>query len=292
MPELAEVQKPKTIVAHNKKNQSRIEQEEAELQRLMGGDEEDTQSAVKKVQETSEDEDQETFQEPEPESAEEKSFKKRYGDLRRHMQKKEKEWEERFEQLSKTQKIMTPPTSDEDVERWVNEHPQVAAIVKSLAKREAEERMRATEAQLVDLNEARDAANRLRAESLIRKSHPDFDDLRNSDEFHNWAEEQPKWVQDALYENADDAKSVVRVIDLYKVDMGMDTKSQKRKEKDVATDIKVGKRVKVEDEDTAVQWSESKVAKLSDKDFEKYEAEITNAMRTGKFKYDMSGGAR
>ena len=36
--------------------------------------------------------------------------------------------------------------------------------------------------------------------------HPDFDEIRDGDEFHEWAEDQPKWVQDALYEN-DDAKS-------------------------------------------------------------------------------------
>ena len=38
-----------------------------------------------------------------------------------------------------------------------------------------------------------------------------------SDEFHDWVDEQPKWVQDALYENSDDPASVIRVIDLYKI---------------------------------------------------------------------------
>ena len=45
--------------------------------------------------------------------------------------------------------------------------------------------------------------------------HPDFDDIRDSDEFHEWAESQPKWVQDALYENDNDARSAARAIDLY-----------------------------------------------------------------------------
>ena len=27
------------------------------------------------------------------------------------------------------------------------------------------------------------------------KIHPDFDTIRDSDDFHNWAEEQPQWVQ-------------------------------------------------------------------------------------------------
>jgi hypothetical protein len=67
----------------------------------------------------------------------------------------------------------------------------------------------------------------VKAENVIRKSHPDFDELRDSDEFHNWAEEQPKWVRDALYENMDDPASVIRVIDLYKVDNGYDTSAKK-----------------------------------------------------------------
>ena len=64
----------------------------------------------------------------------------------------------------------------------------------------------------------------------IRETHPDFDTLRKADEFHDWAEAQPKWVQDAIYENADDPASVVRVIDLYKVDKGL-TKTAKKASK-------------------------------------------------------------
>ena len=30
---------------------------------------------------------------------------------------------------------------------------------------------------------------------LYVKNHEDFDDLRASDEFHSWADEQPKWVK-------------------------------------------------------------------------------------------------
>ncbi len=40
-------------------------------------------------------------------------------------------------------------------------------------------------------------ANRVKSENKIRKSHSDFDELREADEFHDWADEQPKWVKDA-----------------------------------------------------------------------------------------------
>lgn len=290
MPELAEVQKVNTVGAMDKgytsKNQARIQKEEEELQKLLSPD------PKEEVQETSKEEGEEEEVSEEKLSAEEKSFKKRYGDLRRHMQKKEKEWEDRFEELKKGSKSLTPPTSEADVEKWVKDHPQVASIVRALAKKEAEERIRDTEAHLLDIREAEEQAQRLRAEAAIQKAHPDFNDLKNSDEFHVWAEEQPKWVQDALYENADDARSVIRVIDLYKVDKGIDTKSQKRRERDAATEVKTGSRVRVEEDETSNYWTESRVHKLSDKDYEKHEPEILEAMRTGKFKYDISGGAR
>ena len=62
------------------------------------------------------------------------------------------------------------------------------------------------------------ANGKLVAEAELMALHPDFDKIRESDEFHDWAEEQPKWVQDALYDNDNDARSAARAIDLYKVD--------------------------------------------------------------------------
>jgi len=148
------------------------------------------------------------------------------------------------------------------------------------------------EADWKNFNEAKEENLRMQAETVIRNAHSDFDELKNSDAFHAWADEQPKWVQDALYENADDPKSVIRVIDLYKVDKGIDKKSKKMAEKEAASAVKAKSRVAVEDDDTAKMWSESQVSKLSDRDYEKYEAEIMEAMRTGNFRYDISGGAR
>ncbi len=53
-----------------------------------------------------------------------------------------------------------------------------------------------------------------KAEAELMKIHPDFAEIRDSDDFHDWADEQPKWVQDALYENSEDARSAARAIDL------------------------------------------------------------------------------
>jgi len=227
-------------------------------------------------------------------TAEEKSFKKRYGDLRRHMQEKEKEWNERLETLEKrkAKDNIVPPKSDEDIEAWAKQYPDVAGIVEKIASKKAKEMFSKAESRLQELDEAHNEALRMKAENIIRKSHDDFDELRQSDEFHNWAEEQPKWVKDALYENMDDPASVIRVIDLYKVDNGMTPAAKRDNRKAAASSVTKGSRTSIDAKGTSGQIKESDVAKMSDKEFEKRQDEINEAMRSGKFVYDVSGAAR
>ena len=148
------------------------------------------------------------------------------------------------------------------------------------------------EDRLSRLDELQYETERKSAEAKIREAHPTFDTLRQSDEFHNWADEQPKWVKDALYENMDDPASVVRVIDLYKIDNGMTVAAKKKSKKAAASTVAKGTRTSVDAEGVQGQIKESDVAKMSNKEFEEMQDKINEAMRTGKFVYDMSGSAR
>ena len=148
------------------------------------------------------------------------------------------------------------------------------------------------DAKLKELDKVQTEAQRVKAENTIRKSHEDFDDLRASEEFHSWADEQPKWVQDALYENSDDPASVVRVIDLYKVDKGLTKTAKKAKAKDAASTVTKRSKTEIDVEDANDVIRESEVAKMSDKEFEANSDDINKAIRSGKFVYDISGKAR
>jgi len=227
-------------------------------------------------------------------SREEKSFKKRYGDLRRHMADKEKEWQDQFNNLEARMKgeAIIPPKSDEDIEAWAKQYPDVAGIVETIAAKKAEEMFSKADSRLKKLDEIQDTATRKTAEATIIESHPDFLKLKESDEFHDWAEEQPKWVQDAVYENADDARSVVRVIDLYKIDKGLTKQAKKANTKAAASMVSRTSKTKVDADDVDGQIRESDVAKMSAKDFEDNMDDINKAMRNGKFVYDISGNAR
>ena len=318
MPEMMTMESPKKAgfvdrSFNNQQRKKRMEEEEKEIARLeaeargeeyveesepSGESTEDTQ--VQAASDTQQEE--QASQEGEAQeddataglSAEEKSFKKRYGDLRRHMQEKEKEWNERLESLEKrkTKDNIVPPKSDEDIEEWAKQYPDVAGIVEKIASEKAREMFSKAEERLKELDEAHNEALRMKAENVIRKSHDDFDELRQSEEFHNWAEAQPKWVKDALYENMDDPASVIRVIDLYKVDNGLTTAAKRDTRKAAASSVTKGTRTSIDTKGVSGQIKESDVAKMSAKEFEARQDEIQAAMSSGKFVYDMSGAAR
>ena len=284
---MAEEVKPEKKVAFaNRKytNEEKRKKEEEELEQMM-------KEQRGEAEETAEPE------EAEPTNAEEKTFKKRYSDLRRHQQKQAEELKKEIDDLKRqlsvaTQKEMKLPKSDEDIEEWAAEYPDVAKIVETIAMKKAAEKASILEDRIKAIDEMQQSATKEKAEAELLKLHPDFDEIRDSDDFHDWADEQPKWVQDALYENSDDPASVVRVIDLYKVDKGLTKTAKKAKAKDAASTVTRRSKTQVDVEDANDVIRESEVAKMSDKEFEANSDDINKAIRSGKFVYDISGKAR
>lgn len=230
-------------------------------------------------------------------NAEEKTFKKRYGDLRRHSQKQQvelqKQIDELKEQLQKTaQKEMKLPKSESELESWATQYPDVYKIVETIAIKKAKEQQQGLEERLKRVDEMEQSAMREKAEAELMRLHPDFDRIKEDDDFHNWVEEQPRWVQQALYENDTDAKAAARAIDLYKADKGI-KKAAKTDTRSAAMAVNTrATRSKVDVDGAADLVYESAVAKMNDRDFEANYDAIIAAQRTGKFVYDVSGGAR
>ena len=295
MPELTEVETPKNAgFVQNKStltaNRKRIEQDEAELKALM---EARTESPTEEKEESTETKEANTEAKEETLSAEERTYKKRYSDLRKHLNKQSEEIKELKAQMAEAAKgQLLPPKSDEEIDAWTKKYPEIASIVETKAAKIAEEKFAKADKRLQEIDKLNAETQRTKAENAIRNIHPDFDELRESDDFHNWAGEQPKWVQDALYENLDDPRSVVRVIDLFKVDNGMDIKSKKKTTKEAASQVKTKRTTKIDGEGVSGQILESQVQKMSAKEYEARSDDIMEAIRSGKFVYDISGGAR
>jgi len=281
-----EMQSPKKVAFANRKytNEEKRKMEEEELEQLL----KEQRGEVEKEQEP---------KEAEPTNAEEKTFKKRYGDLRRHMQDKEKEFQDQINELksqldSATRKEIKLPKSDDDLEAWAKDYPDVAAIVETIAIKKAREQAEALEERMKAVDDMQYTAKKEKAEAELMRLHPDFDEIRDSDDFHEWAESQPKWVQDALYENDNDARSAARAIDLYKADMGISTKKSNNS-KDAAKSVNTrNSRSKPQDDESSTHLRESQVQKMSPQEYEAKSDEIMEAIRTGKFIYDVSGSAR
>ena len=279
---MAEEMQPEKKVAFATRKYSNAEkrkEEEAELEQMLKEQRGETEETTEEVEE-------------EPANAEEKTFKKRYSDLRRHQQKQAEEFKTELAELKRqlsdaTKKEMKLPKSDEDIEEWAKEYPDVAAIVETIAMKKASEQSSALEERIKAIDEMQLSATKEKAEAELMRLHPDFDDIRDSDEFHEWADSQPKWVQEALYENDNDARSAARAIDLYKADMDIGKKKPKS-DKEAAKSVSTkNSRSKPQENEEASYLKESDVQRMSAQEYEKHSDKIMEAIRSGKFIYDM-----
>ena len=277
-----EVEPKKTaFISRPYSREEKLKQEEEELQELIEGQKQDASS--EEVEE-------------EPTNAEERTFKKRYSDLRRHQQKQTDELKAEINNLKaqleqSTKKQIQLPKSDEDIETWAKEYPDVAGIVETIAIKKAAEQQASLEEKVKALDDMQQSVSKQRAETELLQMHPDFEEIRNDDDFHTWAEEQPQWVQNALYENDNDARSAARAIDLYKADRNITAK--KSSSKDAAKSVSTkGKRSKPASDDSGNSYKESDVQRMSAREYEKHSDDIMEAIRNGKFIYDVSGSAR
>jgi hypothetical protein len=311
-PQEIETKLIQTTSASHQRNAARVKRDEEELEALLKqarGDTDETEEAVEAEPDSSEPSkpqvqaESRTEQEEEPQaeaqeddaelSGEEKNFKKRYGDLRRHMQEKEKDFTAKLDKLEKqleaaAKNELVLPKSEEEIDAWAKKYPDIAGIVEAIAAKEADKKSSTLDARLAEIEALRSTAKREKAEAELTQIHPDFVSIREDDAFHTWADNQPKWVQDALYENTDDAKSVARVIDLYKADTGIVTKRSSTSDKAAASSVKSKRSAAPEPEDSSSYLRESQVAKMTIKEYEKRADEIMEAQRNGKFIYDLS----
>ena len=267
----------------------RIKKDEEELELLKKQAQGETEESV--TEEKAENEE-------EPKNAEERTFKKRYGDLRRHSQEKEKQFQKQLDELKaqlekSTKKEIKLPKTEAEIEEWAKEYPDVAGIVETIAIKKAKEQSDALEKRIKEIDELNAQTTKERAEVELLRIHPDFAEIRESDDFHEWADEQPKWVQDALYENSEDARSAARAIDLYKADRNIGRKEKVNNSKEAAKAVSTKTQKTVPDaENKNSVIRESEVQRMTADEYDANSDVIMEAIRSGNFIYDISGSAR
>ena len=212
-------------------------------------------------------------------------YKKRYDDLKKHYDSKLNEFKSREEELLK-QAIpeYKAPKTEEELEEFKKQYPDVFEVVETVAHLQSESKAKVLEERLSQLQEREAQMRQEQAEKRLRERHPDFDDIRNSDDFHGWAKEQPKSIQDWIYKNAEDADLASRAIDLFKKDIGLNTPEKKKsssKQTKSAADMVSTKTTSVEPTQEKI-WSEREIAAMSIAEFDKHESEISEAMQQGR----------
>ena len=229
-----------------------------------------------------------------PVGTEEESFKKRYGDLRRHMQGQMAQRDQEIAQIKAqlndaTRGQIKFPKTEEEVDAWSQKYPDVAKIVDTIAQKRDQEAV--TDAKL-EFDEIKKQQQGIKAEKAmleLKKFHPDFDKIRASKEFHNWVMEQPTYVQDALYKNNTDPKAAARAIDLYKSDKGI---RKVRTKNSSAAAQAIGRSGVATPTSGRATFTESQVQNMNADEYEKNESKIMESISKGLFEYDVTGGAR
>jgi len=251
-------------------------------------DDKDTDTATEQ-QDTQE---KEATPEERPVTAEEKAFKKRYDDLKRHydktLNKHKTEVTKLKTQIEQNTNQMLPPKDPNELQAWKQKYPDVYDVIESVALNQADARAKKLEEKYQFLQEQQTQIAKEKAEVELLKRHPDFQEIRATDNFHEWAQKQDPTIQGWLYDNADNADLAARAIDLYKMDAGITSKKSKTKIQDVkkeaakaVTSTKKGNQVNVTEKKI---WTVDEISKLKPYEFDKHEKEIMEARREGRIK--------
>lgn len=229
-------------------------------------------------------------------SPEEKTWSKRYGDLRRLLAQKEKQWQEKFDEqairLQNSTAMTVPDASDDEaIEQWIAEHPQIARIVTGIADRRANAATADVNIRMQEIAKERAQLDQQTAYRKVDEAHPDFfDTIRHEEKFHSWLATKSQRLQDAIYGDENDWKTAIDVISLYKVENGKTGKKAPSARE--AAEYIPSKQPAGPKTGGKITWKESDIARMTGAEYEKYEEQINEAIRNGEVLMDISGGAR
>jgi hypothetical protein len=218
------------------------------------------------------------------------NYKKRYDDLKKHYDQKLSEFKRKEQDMLEQARAAEPqyqaPKSQEDLDRFREEYPDLYDTVETVAHMRSQHEVEALRSKLsvIEQREAEIAARE--AETALQERHPDFDQIRGDDSFHEWAQEQPDQIQDWIYNNPDNVTLAVKALDLYKLETGKGQNTQKRRSnrkqpQSSAADMVSTKTTNIDAKEAKI-WTESEIAKMSLDQFDRHEQEINIAMIEGR----------
>ena len=236
------------------------------------------QSSSEEVQAESEQEDK-AYSRP--------NYKKRYDDLKKHYDTRLSEFKQREQELIAEATANRPeyqaPKSAEELEQFKAEYPDVYEVVETVAHLQSEDKVASLQQRLDALQDREKEILKREAEKDLVTKHPDFEELRNSDQFHVWAESQPEEIQGWIYNNPDNASLASKAIDLFKMENGIAPvkPSQNKSERSSAADMVSTKTTTVDEKQPKI-WTQQEIAALPMAEYDRLEKEIDKALEEGR----------
>ena len=127
------------------------------------------------------------------------NYKKRYDDLKRHYDERIAEFKQKEQELlaqaQSAQPAYQPPKSEEELEKFRTDYPDLYETVESVAHLRSQKEVQALQQKMQVIEEREAMIARREAETKLRERHPDFEDIRGDDGFHEWAKGQPEEIQ-------------------------------------------------------------------------------------------------
>ena len=221
-------------------------------------------------------------------------YKKRYDDLKKYYDQKLSEWKQEKETLEaqmsvveEPQKTYTPPKTIEELEPFKSQYPDVYQVVETISHNMASQQVEDLQATIGELTQREKKLKVQSAYKQLLNTHPDFEEIKTSQEFLDWLEQQPKSISEGITKNNTDSNWASRTVDLYKADIGIGRKQTSTTKNQAAKAVtkSASRDINTTGKDGRI-WKMSEIQKLKPWEFEKYEAEIDQASRSGRIEND------
>ena len=215
------------------------------------------------------------------------NYKKRYDDLKKHYDSRLSEFKQREQELIAEATANRPeyqaPKTAEELEQFKAEYPDVYEVVETVAHLQSEDKVASLQQRLDALQERETEILKREAEKDLIAQHPDFEDIRNSNEFHTWAESQPEEIKDWIYNNPNNASLASKAIDLFKLENGLAPvkPSQNKSVRSSAADMVSTKTTTVDEKQPKI-WTQQEIAALPMAEYDRLEKEIDKAVEEGR----------
>lgn len=230
-----------------------------------------------------------------PKEGSDTDYKKRYDDLKRHYDTKLDEWKKERNELAQAQqagresglKQTELPKNAEELEAFKQKYPDVYAVVETISTMQAENRLNSLKGEIEQLKGREKELEVQGAYKELLHAHPDFEVLKTNEKFLMWLDEQPSSIADGIYKNSTDSKWAIRVVDLYKADVGIPKTRRNPKDADPAAAVTrpSAKDVIGESSPDKKVWKASEIGRMKPWEFEKLEKELDAARAEGRIDY-------